>query len=40
MRILLSVPERQRANLVKALQTFNAAAGEVPEQAWSLGWSV
>jgi len=39
MRILMSVPERQRTNLVKALTAFNEAAGEAPEQSWSLGWS-
>ena len=39
-RILISVPERQRASMVKALQAFNDAAGEVPEQSWSLGWAL
>jgi DNA-binding MarR family transcriptional regulator len=38
-RILRSVPARQRSGLVKALTAFGAAAGEVPEQAWTLGWS-
>ena len=37
--ILRSVPEQNRNRLVEALNAFAEAAGEVPEQAWSLGWS-
>jgi DNA-binding MarR family transcriptional regulator len=37
--ILRSVPAAERSTLVASLQAFGAAAGEVPEQAWSLGWS-
>jgi DNA-binding MarR family transcriptional regulator len=38
-RILRKVPAGKRAVLVDALRTFGDAAGEVPEQSWSLGWS-
>ena len=38
-RILDAVPDNQQAELVGALHAFASAAGEVPEQAWSLGWS-
>jgi DNA-binding MarR family transcriptional regulator len=38
-RILGSIPDRHRTGLVEALNAFAEAAGEVPEQAWSLGWS-
>ncbi|HEV7207820.1 MAG TPA: MarR family winged helix-turn-helix transcriptional regulator [Mycobacteriales bacterium] len=37
-RILAKVPGPERAGLVVALRTFASAAGEVPEQDWSLGW--
>lgn len=37
-RILARMPERPRVALVGALESFADAAGEVPEQAWSLGW--
>ena len=37
--ILRAVPEQHRSRLVEALNAFAGAAGEVPEQAWSLGWS-
>ena len=37
--ILRSVPDQHRSRLVEALNAFAEAAGEVPEQAWSLGWS-
>jgi DNA-binding MarR family transcriptional regulator len=36
---LRAVPAAERSTLVASLQAFGAAAGEVPEQAWSLGWS-
>ncbi|MGI9033703.1 MAG: MarR family winged helix-turn-helix transcriptional regulator [Acidimicrobiales bacterium] len=36
-RILRQVPAPQRAALLRALQAFNTAAGEVPEQAWAQG---
>ena len=38
-RIITAVPADQRGHLVEALQAFGTAAGEVPQQAWSLGWS-
>lgn len=37
-RILLQVPGASREPLAEALRTFAAAAGEVPEQDWALGW--
>ncbi|HEY2428969.1 MAG TPA: MarR family transcriptional regulator [Acidimicrobiales bacterium] len=38
-RILRRVPLEQQARLVEALRMFADAAGEAPEQAWSLGWT-
>jgi DNA-binding MarR family transcriptional regulator len=38
-RIISAVPAEQQQHLVEGLQAFGAAAGEVPEQAWSLGWA-
>jgi DNA-binding MarR family transcriptional regulator len=38
-RIVADVPPRLRRSLVSALRAFSDAAGEIPEQAWSLGWS-
>lgn len=38
--VVRRVPAQERAHLVTALRTFAAAAGEVPEQDWSLGWGV
>lgn len=38
-QIVGAIPASRRPALVRALQEFGAAAGEVPEQAWSLGWS-
>jgi DNA-binding MarR family transcriptional regulator len=32
------VPTKLRPAMVQALQAFADAAGEVPDQAWSLGW--
>ncbi len=37
--ILARVPEALWPSLIAALDAFSAAAGEQPEQAWSLGWS-
>jgi DNA-binding MarR family transcriptional regulator len=36
--IVRRMPQHLRAAMVPALQAFADAAGEVPEQAWSLGW--
>jgi DNA-binding MarR family transcriptional regulator len=36
--IVRAIPPANRAALVTALGQFAEAAGEVPEQAWSLGW--
>ncbi len=38
-RIVRRLSPKQRTQLVDALTAFGEAAGEVPEQAWSLGWS-
>jgi DNA-binding MarR family transcriptional regulator len=38
-RIVARVPTELRASMVRALTAFADAAGEIPEQAWSLGWS-
>lgn len=38
-RIVRAIPPARRSALVRSLEEFGAAAGEVPEQAWSLGWS-
>jgi DNA-binding MarR family transcriptional regulator len=38
-RIVRAIPPSRRSALVRSLEEFGAAAGEVPEQAWSLGWS-
>ena len=37
-RIVSRVPRDLRPGLVQALQAFADAAGEVPEQSWSMGW--
>jgi len=37
-RILDRIPASQRESLIAALQRFTDAAGEAPQQAWSLGW--
>jgi DNA-binding MarR family transcriptional regulator len=39
-RILHAMPAQSRPPLVAALRTFSDAAGEVPEQSWSLGWGI
>ena len=36
--IVRRMPASHRPLVIEALQTFSAAAGEVPEQDWSLGW--
>jgi DNA-binding MarR family transcriptional regulator len=36
--ILSAMPEHSREPLLAALSAFTDAAGEVPEQSWSLGW--
>jgi DNA-binding MarR family transcriptional regulator len=36
--IVSAMPERDRRALVRALESFNRAAGEVPEDDWYLGW--
>ena len=37
-RITDRMPEQAQAALVDALQEFSAAAGEIPENQWYLGW--
>jgi DNA-binding MarR family transcriptional regulator len=37
-RILRAMPIRSRGSLLAALTSFAEAAGETPEQSWSLGW--
>lgn len=36
--IVERMPEAHRPQVVRALRAFADAAGEVPEQDWSLGW--
>jgi len=36
--IVAHIPEAKRGELIEALQLFADAAGEAPEQSWSLGW--
>ncbi len=38
--IIARIPRSGRAAVVAALRAFAEAAGEAPDQAWSLGWSV
>lgn len=38
-RIIAAIPEEQRTQVSDALVAFGTAAGEVPEQAWTLGWN-
>jgi len=38
-RIVANMPAARRASLVAALEDFAAASGEVPEDAWFLGWT-
>jgi DNA-binding MarR family transcriptional regulator len=37
--IVSAMPARERAALVRALESFNRASGEVPEDDWYLGWA-
>jgi DNA-binding MarR family transcriptional regulator len=37
-RIVRRMPQASRTQVVEALRAFAAAAGESPEQSWSLGW--
>jgi DNA-binding MarR family transcriptional regulator len=37
-KIVGAIPPTHRYALVTVLREFSDAAGEVPEQAWSLGW--
>jgi DNA-binding MarR family transcriptional regulator len=37
-RILAKVPASKRQPMIDALHAFADAAGEVPDQAWALGW--
>jgi DNA-binding MarR family transcriptional regulator len=37
-RVLRRMPRADRASALRALRVFADAAGEVPEQDWSLGW--
>jgi len=39
-RIIRRMPASSRPLVVDALQAFASAAGEVPEQDWSLGWGI
>jgi DNA-binding MarR family transcriptional regulator len=38
-RIVRRMPAGTRPHLVAALEAFADAAGEVPDEAWKLGWS-
>lgn len=38
-RILESMPTASREAVLEGLRAFAAAAGEVPEQDWALGWT-
>jgi len=37
-RVVKGIPPRRRAALIASLNELAVAAGEVPEQSWSLGW--
>jgi DNA-binding MarR family transcriptional regulator len=37
-QIVSAMPEEYTGQLIAALRAFSDAAGEVPEQNWSLGW--
>ena len=39
-RIVHQMPSADRNAVVRTLRAFAAVAGEVPEQDWSLGWTV
>jgi DNA-binding MarR family transcriptional regulator len=36
--IVAKVPDELRSPMIGALQAFSEAAGEVPDQAWTVGW--
>jgi DNA-binding MarR family transcriptional regulator len=36
--LVAAVPVERRRNVIEALNDLGAAAGEVPDQAWMLGW--
>jgi len=38
-RIVGRIPARLRQPTITALNAFSDAAGEIPEQSWSIGWS-
>jgi DNA-binding MarR family transcriptional regulator len=38
-RIVRRIPAASRESMVVALNAFADAAGELPQQSWSLGWS-
>jgi DNA-binding MarR family transcriptional regulator len=38
-RIVERIPAASRASMVVALDAFAEAAGELPQQAWALGWT-
>lgn len=38
-RIVRKMPVASRIAVVEALETFTSAAGEAPEQSWTLGWT-
>jgi hypothetical protein len=38
--IVQRMPEAHHDPVVRALRAFADAAGEVPEQDWSLGWDL
>ena len=38
-KIVRKMPPASRLAAVEALETFTAAAGEAPEQSWTLGWT-
>ena len=37
-RLVAAVPPARRGGVIEALKDLGAAAGEVPDQAWMLGW--
>lgn len=39
-QIVERMPAADRLRVAQALHTFAAAAGEVPEQSWTLGWDL
>ena len=38
--IVARIPAAARGTTVTAMHTFADAAGEIPEQAWSIGWDI